>query len=77
MTTKESGVKINGSVKLIGFIVLIVASTISVVASIEGMRGDIRINNEKIERLREDVRYVGDRIDRVEDKIDEQIKEDK
>lgn len=75
MATRE-GIKVNGSVKLIGFIVLIVGSTISVVASIEGMRGDIRVNTEKIEMLREDVKDIGGEIDSVEKKIDDYIKDD-
>lgn len=88
MATKESGVKINGSIKLIGFIVLMLGSAISVVTSIEGMRSDIRVNsevqrvtaeghNEKIELLREDVKAVGKRIDRVEDDLHEHIEEGK
>jgi len=69
MATKESGVKINGSAKLIGFIILIVASTVSVVASIEGMRGDIQVNTKSIELMRED-------MIRLEARVNEHIEKD-
>jgi hypothetical protein len=67
---ERSGIKINGSAKLIGFIILIVGSTVSVVASIEGMRGDIRVNTKEIELMRED-------MIRLEGRVNEHIEEDR
>jgi hypothetical protein len=74
---ERGGIKINGSMKIIGFVILIAGSTVSVVTSIEGMRGDIRVNTTEVKNLREDVKEVRDHIDDVEEKIDEHIKEDK
>ena len=69
MATKEGGFKLNGSIKLIGFIVLIAGSTISVVSSIEGMRGDMRVNTKSIELMRED-------MIRLEARVNEHIEKD-
>ena len=53
MAAKDGGFKLNGTSKVIGLIILIVGATVSVVASLEGMRGDIRVNTTQIELLRE------------------------
>ena len=69
MTTKNGGFKINGTSKIVGLIILIIGSTVSIVASIEGMRGDIRVNTTQIELLRDSNNRLEARVnEHIEDK---------
>ena len=70
MTTKDGGFKLNGTSKVIVLIILIIGSTVSIVASIEGMRGDIRVNTTQIELLRES-------NNKLEARVNEHIEKDK
>lgn len=88
MATKSNGVKINGSIKIIGLIVLLVGQTVAVVSSYERTRGEVKANTtaivetrravEKLERRMEEKNHVWDEeIKAVEDLVIEHIKEDK
>ena len=65
----SNGFKINGTSKIVGLIILIIGSTVSIVASIEGMRGDIRVNTTQIELLRDSNNRLEARVnEHIEDK---------
>ena len=68
--------KLNGSIKLIGFIVLIVGATASVVVSVEGMRGDMRVNTAAIEANTKETGLMREDMIRLQDRVNAHIEKD-